>query len=329
MRPTWPPASAVRCGDAFDLIQDVPERAIDLILCSPPYWGLRSYGLPIRDDVLERWEATGCSRLQTPPYEWYRDAGGVLGLEPYPEWYVEHLVQFFERARRTLKLTGSIWVNLGDTYFSRWASIRDNGRQGFSGARTRRRTPSGGYLHDKQLLLIPSRFAIAMQEAGWVLRNDLIWAKPQVLPRPESDRLRLSHEHWFHFVQRRPGSRPTYYYDLHGCESGARDVVSCPTFPGIHGHSATFPPQLIRPRIVSSCPPKGFVLDPFCGTGRTLVEAIRLGRRSLGFELSPIYWPAAKRNVAKVAVNGRARTTPPAGRRRKREELRNWPKIRT
>src|SRR5690606_12188196 len=116
--------------------------------------------------------------------------------------------------------------------FGRWSSIRDEGRQGLGGGeRLRRVTPSGGFLHDKQLLLIPARFAIAMQERGWILRNDLIWHKPHMPPRPEKDRLRLSHEHLFHFVKRQTGGRPAYYYDLDEVEAGALDVVSMNSTP--------------------------------------------------------------------------------------------------
>jgi len=292
----------IRQGDAFDLIEELPEASVDLILSSPPYWGLRSYGLLTDDQVLERWKSSGCSPQRVPPYSWFRDAGGVLGLEPFPIWYVEHLVEFFNRARRTLRDTASVWINLGDTYFARWSSIRDNGRQGLRSQRNRRRTPSGGYLHDKQLLLIPARFAIAMQDAGWILRNDLIWAKPHVMPRPEMDRLRLSHEHWFHFVRRQPGERPRYYYDLTACEEGARDVILCATKRGTNGHSATFPTDLIRPRILSSSPPLGLVLDPFCGTARAVIEAVELGRRGLGFEISRSYAQAAKSSLTKGKV---------------------------
>ena len=183
-------------------------------------------------------------------------------------------------------------------FFARWGSVRDNGRQGLVGDRRRRRTPSGGYLHDKQLLMIPARFAIAMQDAGWILRNDVIWSKSKIIPRPETDRLRLSHEHWFHFVLRQPRSRPHYYYDIEAAERGALDVVTCEPEPGSSGHSATFPTQLapVR-RILTSCPPSGAVLDPFCGTGRALSEAVRLGRSAIGFELAETYAMVARRTL--------------------------------
>jgi DNA modification methylase len=297
VHPTQDPKAKVLQGDAFDLIKGIESESIDLVLTSPPYWGLRSYGLTHEDDVLGKWADTGCDNTRVPPYDWYRDAGGMLGQEPYPEWYITHLVEFFNRARRTIKAHGNVWVNLGDTYFARWGSVRDNGRQGLVGDRRRRRTPSGGYLHDKQLLMIPARFAIAMQDAGWILRNDVIWSKSKIIPRPETDRLRLSHEHWFHFVLRQPRSRPRYYYDIKATEHKALDVITCEPEPGSNGHSATFPTQLIRPRILTSCPPSGAVLDPFCGTGRALSEAVRLGRSAIGFELAETYAMAARRTL--------------------------------
>jgi len=304
---TSPGTAEIRHGDAFDLVADLVEDTVDLVLTSPPFWGLRSYGLSHEEGTLQRWESDGCSPTRAPPYDWYREAGGLLGLEPYPEWYTAHLVEFFNRCRRVLKGSGSLWVNLGDTYFARWGSIRDGGRQGMNGGRRRRRTPSGGYLQEKQLLMIPARFAIAMQDAGWILRNDLIWSKPNVMPRPEADRLRLSHEHWFHFVQRQPGRRPRYYYDLEACEDGARDVVECFTAAGANGHSATFPPALIRPRIASACPPGGLVLDPFCGTGRAVIEAACMSRSGIGFDLSEDYVIAAQDDISRL-VRERADT---------------------
>src|SRR5205814_1716090 len=86
----------VQTGDAFDLVQDLPVASVDLVLTSPPSWGLRSYGLQdATSRVLERWSDAGLSPLVPPPYEWYRESGGVLGLEPYPSWYTAHLVEFF------------------------------------------------------------------------------------------------------------------------------------------------------------------------------------------------------------------------------------------
>jgi len=281
----------VEFGDAFDLFLRLPRDSIDLVLTSPPYWGQRTYCQDHNWDVLREWTELGHSKTQTPPYDWYRTHGGVLGLEPMPDWYIDHLVEILNLAASCLRAQGSMWINVGDTYFARWASIRQDGRQGLgNNPRQRRRTPMGGYRQEKQLLLIPARFGIAMQDHRWILRNDLIWHKPNVPPRPENDRLRLAHEHFFHFVKRPSQGRAKYYYDLSKVEPRANDVVTYNVKPGEEGHSATFPKELIRPRILSSCPEEGVVLDPFCGTGRALTVAYEVGRSAIGFELSHTYF---------------------------------------
>jgi DNA modification methylase len=295
---------AVVLGDAFDLLAEMPKDTIDLIITSPPYWGHREYGLQ------HNWETfNDIPNLKknfssdSEGYRWYRDQGGVLGLEPYPEWYIRHLTEILTKAQKCLKPSGSMWINIGDTYFARWASIRENGRQGLANeGRLRRKTPMGGIRQEKQLLLIPTRFAIAMQEAGWIVRNDLIWHKPNATPRPEGDRLKLAHEHFFHFVRRPKEGRPTYYYNARFTEPRQGDVVSVNVAPGEEGHTATFPRNLIVPRILSSSPPGGVVLDPFCGTGRALEIAREFGRRVVGFEKCDEF-----RRIAQAKVDAMAR----------------------
>ena len=300
------PDEGVLFGDAFDLIGARPAKSVDLILTSPPYWGLRTYGLEHNWEIDREWTAEGNKPADPPPYDWYKAHGGVLGLEPYPEWYVAHLVEFFDRARGALKPSGSIWINIGDTYFARWASIRDGGRQGLGNHdRVRRRVPMGDYRQEKQLLLIPARFAIAMQSRRWILRNDVIWYKPNVPPRPERDRLRLAHEHFFHFVHRPKEGRAKYFYDMGAVEDSGNDVVTYNVRSGQDNHTATFPEDLIRPRILSSCPVGGLVLDPFCGTGRTLTVAQAHERRAVGFETSPLFAPAAQHNGNGMPAMGR------------------------
>jgi site-specific DNA-methyltransferase (adenine-specific) len=295
---TW----SVSKGDAFDLLLREGPGSVDLILTSPPYWGQRTYGLEHDDSVLAAWNETADDPFVPPGYGWYREQGGQLGLEPYPEWFIAHLVEIFGRAQPALRPSGSLWVNLGDTYFARWSSLRDNGRQGIRrSARRRRKTPSGGWRRDKQLLLIPARFAIAMQEAGWILRNDLIWWKETVAPRPERDRLRLSHEHFFHFVQRSPGGRSSYHYDLGGAETGAFDVIRGPAGKRVETQTATFPLEVVRPRILSSCPPGGVVLDPFCGSGTTLAAALSAGRDARGYDMSQASVELARRTARSAA----------------------------
>lgn len=287
-------------GDAFDLFGLVPPESIDLIITSPPYWGHRDYDLKHNWKLFNDIKQVRKIGAKTPGYLWYRSRGGILGLEPYPEWYIDHLVEIFQRAAPCLKSHGNFWVNLGDTYFARWSSIRNNGRQGFADKdRKRRKTPMGGFRAEKQLLLMPARFAMAMQDKKWILRNDLVWHKPNALPLRESDRLNLAHEHFFHFVKKPKYGRAKYYYDTSALETRQSDVVSVLVEPGENGHTATFPKALIKPRIISSCPPGGIVLDPFCGTGRVLDVAIGCGRSAVGFELQEKFVTAAVERFSK------------------------------
>lgn len=284
-------ANHVYHGDAFDLLRLLPENSIDLILTSPPYWGLRDYEGDHNWDILSEWLALDAeNKNRVPSYEWYRAHGGMLGLEPLPEWYVNNICEILEAAKIALKASGSLWLNIGDTYFARWSSIRPNGRQGLGDdTRLRRKTPMGGFRQEKQLLLIPSRTAIALQDRRWILRNDLIWYKPNVPPRPEKDRLALTHEHFFHFVKKPTEGRAKYYYDLRESGINNHDVFVQNVRPGKAGHSATFPEDLVLPRIATSCPKGGVVLDPFCGTGTALVAAKKTARIAVGFEVNQRY----------------------------------------
>jgi DNA modification methylase len=286
-------------GDAYDLIQQLPPESVDLVITSPPYWGMRDYEVAHNWNILDLWEG-GKRATQGPPYEWYQKHGGLLGLEPLPEWYISNIVQILDQCQRVLKGTGSLWLNIGDTYFARWSSIRPKGRQGLNGdERMRRKTPMGGYRQEKQLLLIPSRVAIAMQERRWILRNDLIWYKPNVPPRPFDDRLGLTHEHFFHFVKRPKEGRAKYYYDL--SEAGNHhDVQKVNVVPGRDKHSASFPRKLIEPRIRSSCPQDGIVVDPFAGVGTSLEVALETGRRAIGFDINGRFLVAAKRQLQNI-----------------------------
>ncbi len=237
-----------------------------------------------------------------PTYKWYRDHGGLLGLEPLPEWYVANMTSILNSCQRVLKPTGSLWLNLGDTYFARWSSIRPKGRQGLNGDdRQRRKTPMGGFRQEKQLLLIPARVAISMQENRWILRNDLIWYKPNVPPRPFDDRLGLTHEHFFHFVKRPKEGRAKYYYCLDEAGTHAHDVQKVNVVPGRDEHSASFPAKLIEPRICSSCPPDGVVVDPFVGVGTALEVALATGRRGVGFDINKRFLSVARRRLTNIA----------------------------
>jgi DNA modification methylase len=291
-------ACAILHGDAFDLLDSLKPSSIDLLITSPPYWGHRDYGLYHNWELFNDIPTVREIGPKSPGYNWYRQRGGLLGLEPYPEWFVQHLTEIIGKARASLRATGSMWINVGDTFFARWASIREQGRQGLgTDKRHRRKTPLGGIRQEKNLLLIPARFAIAMQDEGWILRNDLIWSKPNAVPRPEGDRLRCTHEHFFHFVKKPSAGRPAYYYDSDQAEARAADVVTVNVAPGEGGHSATFPYELIAPRILTSCPPGGTVLDPFAGTGRALEVALESGRNAIGFDAQKAFVDLATEKI--------------------------------
>lgn len=315
--------SAMLQGDAFDLAQQLPPNSIDLILTSPPYWGLRDYEGEHNWDIFAEWlNEDPDNKSLIPSYAWYRQHGGLLGLEPLPEWYIHNIVTLIELLRSALKQSGSIWLNIGDTYFARWSSIRSKGRQGLGDdSRLRRKTPMGGFRQEKQLLLIPSRVAIALQEHKWILRNDVIWYKPNVPPRPEKDRLALTHEHFFHFVKKPKEGRAKYYYNFSQVEGCNHDVMELNVKGGKAGHSATFSDELIAPRLTSSCPVGGVVLDPFAGTGTTVVLAQRLSRIGIGFEANKKYANYANRQLAQATPDMFADQVLPATRRNKKKKI--------
>ena len=222
-------------GDWIELANQLDDESINMIMTSPPYWGLRDYGVE-----------------------------GQLGLEPHPNLFIKHLIDGFRILRSKLKKTGSLYLNLGDTYFGSGAGTQYEpdiskskeiyvlpygknvsrkciGKQLKSGLtknieryccncgkkfmaspgqyfcdgacagvdNTPQRIKGDGWLQSKQLMLMPSRVAIAMQEDGWILRNDIIWHKPNPMPSSVKDRLNTTYEHIFHFVKSRK-----YFYDL-------------------------------------------------------------------------------------------------------------------
>jgi len=165
-----------------------PDESIDMAMFSPPYWGLRDYGVD-----------------------------GQLGLESHPQQYIEHLAEGCREIKRILKKTGSMWINLGDTYCNVSSKggigeIRRTGKNDNVMLAQRRSTYQGeksNWLQPKQKLLIPHRVAIALQDDGWILRNDAVWFKRNHMPSSVKDRLSNSFEFVFHFVKQRH-----YYYDL-------------------------------------------------------------------------------------------------------------------
>ncbi|WP_169789628.1 DNA methyltransferase, partial [Xanthomonas euvesicatoria] len=146
--------------------------------------------------------------VTSPPFYGQRDYGikGQIGLEEHPRDFIDQLVSCFDAARSVLAENGSLWVNLGDTYWSgkgehKSGESKQSARR--FGLRPQDRTGDGLLCKPKQLLLIPHRFAIAMQDADWIVRNDNVWVKPNPIPDQVRDRCSISHEYVFHLVKSR------------------------------------------------------------------------------------------------------------------------------
>lgn len=231
----------IHVGDCIEQMRNIPDESVDTVITSPPYWGLRDYGgggkvwgnhLCIRDDdtyVNHEWEGytrpsentrKNNNSLQLKSAYWepqeqafckHCDAWfGQLGLEPTPEQYVKNMVKVFDEVKRILKPEGTLWLNLGDSYCAgtrktgKGDSMHDGDLRGKSGLRNQ----ASGHLKNKDLVGIPWRVAFALQEAGWWLRQDIIWAKPNCMPESVKDRCTKNHEYMFLLTKSQ-----NYYFD--------------------------------------------------------------------------------------------------------------------
>ncbi|CAB3797469.1 DNA-methyltransferase [Pararobbsia alpina] len=231
--------------------------------------------------------------VTSPPFYGQRDyeVDGQIGLEEHPRQFIENLVESFESARPVLAENGSLWVNLGDTYWSgkgehRSGESKQSARR--FGLRPQDKTGDGLLCKPKQLLLIPHRFAIAMQDKDWLVRNDNVWVKPNPIPDQVRDRCSMSHEYMFHMVKSR-----WYYFDKSavGRKSDSGSVLPPPDTWEIaparnsHQHKARFSEELVRIPILATTPPGGVVLDPFGGSGTSLAFARKNGFRAIGIDI--------------------------------------------
>lgn len=250
--------SMVFQGDAELLLKHLPSDFFRCCVTSPPYWGLRDYG-----------------------------EEGQIGAEADPSEYVRRLSAVFEQVRRVLKDDGTLWLNIGDSYTSGNRGYRAPDKKNpVRGMSYRPKTPDG--LKAKDLVGIPWRLAFALQQAGWYLRSDIIWEKPNCMPESVRDRPTRSHEYLFLFSK-----SIKYYYDNESIrELGGRNrrtVWSIPTEPFTGAHFATFPPKLIEPCIIAGSQPGDWVVDPFFGAGTVGVVCEQQHRKYVGIELNREY----------------------------------------
>ena len=258
------PHSLLICGDACQALDLLPAASVQTVVTSPPYWSLRDYG--IADQI-------------------GRDDG-------LPD-YVAAIVRVFAKLQRVLRPDGTVWLNVGDAYTSGNRRYRAPDRKNRARAmRVRPSTPAG--LKPKDLIGVPWRLAFALQEAGWWLRSEVIWYKPNAHPESVRDRPTKAHETLFLLSRQQD-----YFYNMEAVRGPngrrLRTVWDIPTEPrpNLNGsaerHPAVMPLALARRCVAITGRPGGVVLDPYAGSGTTLLAARELGCPWVGIELKPAF----------------------------------------
>ena len=256
-------------GNSLEKIDEIEEKSVQAIVTSPPYWGLRDY-----------------------------NADGQLGEELVPEEFVKNLTTLFGKAKRVLKDDGTLWVNIGDTYFGAKGGHWEGGNSitnddtGGNYRMHRKAPPKHPRLKTKDLTGVPWMLAFAMQKDGWYLRQDIIWHKPNPMPEAVKDRCVKSHEYIFLF-----SLKPKYYFDYKAVQEDAigeefrnrRSVWTINTAQSGEAHFAVFPEKIPELCIKAGTKEGDIVLDPFMGSGTTATVAKRLGRKWIGIELNEEY----------------------------------------
>ena len=273
----------IKIGDCREKLKELPNNFFHTVITSPPYWGLRDYGTgkwiggdpncshiagKSRNDADREF---GTKETLTVQYrDVCKDCGAVrqdnqIGMEASPEEYVRKIVRTFQEVKRVLRDDGTLWLNLGDSYSSGGRTSTTN--QTVRGDKDYgvTRPPVSGSIKPKDLVGIPWRVALALQEDGWYLRQDIIWHKPNPMPESVKDRCTKAHEYIFLLSK-----SEKYYYDSHAikeqsvdCLSNKRSVWTVPVKPYNEAHFAVFPTELIEPAILAGCPPK---ICSECGT---------------------------------------------------------------
>ena len=261
-------------GDARHVLHDFPAGHFQCVVTSPPYWGLRDYGI-----------------------------GGQIGAETSVDAYIEDLVRLFSEVRRTLADNGTLWLNIGDSYTSGGRTWRDADEKN-KGRAMNYRPPTPEGLKSKDLIGVPWKLAFALQADGWYLRTDIIWNKPNCQPESVKDRPTRSHEYIFLFSK-----SERYYYDSQAILEAAQDpkqkaknrrtVWSINTEPYPGSHFAVYPRALVQLCVAAGSRSGDRVLDPFFGSGTTGVVCNQLGRSCIGIELKPDYAELARERLLK------------------------------
>lgn len=295
-----------------------PSDFVQTVVTSPPYWGLRDYGVE-----------------------------GQIGLESSPEAFVDKMVDVFREVRRILRSDGTLWMNLGDSYYNyrpgeqayNAQTLPKNNRRSMPETCAKRGSRIE-VLKEKDLVGAPWRTALALQADGWYLRSDIIWHKPNPMPESVTDRPGKSHEYIFLLTK-----SPRYFYDVdavrektgeewsweewqtaksswkapetngegvltayagqnkgsagtHPLGRNKRTVWSVPSMASGEAHFATFPPDLIKPCILAGSRSQDIIFDPFMGAGTTALVALQYNRQFIGIELNPEYAAMAEARIS-------------------------------
>lgn len=250
---------AIFCGDALSVLADSPDENFAAAITSPPYWGLRSYG-----------------------------PSSTIGSEKLLSDYIDSIIGVMREVRRVLRKDGVLWLVIGDTFTAGHRKYRaEDKRVSARGMNIRPPTPAG--LRPKELIGVPWRLAFALQADGWLLRTDVIWAKPNPFPESVRDRPHRSHE--FIFMMTKSSNyffNPSFFsHPTLGRSRFSRSVWSVSVGGRRSGHPAAFPLELIAPCILMSTRPGDLILDPFCGSGSVGLACLPNGRRFVGVEILP------------------------------------------
>ena len=260
-------------GNAHDVLLKIPDDQFDCAITSPPYFWLRDY-----------------------------ETEGQIGQENSVADYVEAIASVMDEVYRVLKLSGCLFLNIGETYYS--GKGKSHGIDKKSGKRRfglRAVDKSGGLgigLKPKTLIGIPWRVALEMIGRGWVLRSTIIWHQKYSLPESVKDRPRRSYEYVFMFVKNRK-----YYFNRDALEKeGQQDMWTIVARPkSVNGlNTAPFPDEIVQRCLSIGCPPYGSVLDPFAGSGTTIRVAIQTGRSATGIELNPEFCKYMIKQLSKL-----------------------------
>lgn len=307
--------SRIICGDSLTVLKTLPDESVNCVVTSPPYFGLRDYGIE-----------------------------GQIGREETPNQYIENLARVFREVKRVLRADGTLWLNIADTYCgtgSKGNHFDPKNPKGRTGQQVSVNHKAPG-CKPKDMMGIPWLLAFALRSDGWYLRNDIIWVKANPMPESVKDRLTRCYEHIFLLtksgryrydgaaiaepiapvsakrLKAGRGEKNKYANGIPGQsaqninmgrKAGAitdemispyrnkRDVWHINTVPFAGAHFATFPPKLPETCILAGCPIGGVVLDPFFGSGTTGLAAKQNGRHYIGIDINAEYCRLAKERI--------------------------------